>query len=142
MEILDKYLKENQGDYISFKDGKAHTLTLGKVKEDQIKDNRTDEMVNGVKFLVTEDNKAKTFFTTSIALIKKLNKVELKTTVKIQSKKVSSNGKPITTYDVWLVDGEVETEITLNDDDDDGIPVIEEGEEVIKTDGEVDGVPF
>ena len=72
MENSKKYLEENgYDDRISFNDGKAHTVKLLKDKEGTIPDGKGGT-VKGMKYLVEEDGKQKSFFTGSLGLVSKL----------------------------------------------------------------------
>jgi hypothetical protein len=71
MDNSKKYLDENgYDDRISFSDGKTHTVKLLKDKEGTIPGPRGD--VKGMKYLVEEDGKQKSFFTSSLGLVSKL----------------------------------------------------------------------
>lgn len=72
MQNSKEYLVNHQvRPFISFKDGKSHTVRLLKDKIDTLKDNQGN-VKEGVKYLVMEGDTEKTFFTGSIALISKL----------------------------------------------------------------------
>ncbi|MCR4307089.1 MAG: hypothetical protein NUV80_00855 [Candidatus Berkelbacteria bacterium] len=108
---------------ISFKDGQAHLLSMLNDKIDTIKG--TDgEMVEGVKYLVQEENEKKTFFTSSISLIQKLADVKEGENVIVQMKsRKGENGKWQSYYDVQYK-GKVGKDMGEE------IPVIEENESV------------
>lgn len=94
MDNSKKYLeKNNTNQYISFKDGEAHTVKLMDDKEDTMPDRFGKEggTINGMKYLVEENGIKKTFFTSSIGLISKLSEFEKGSTITIQMKSVKIN---------------------------------------------------
>lgn len=91
MENSKQFLHDNNIlARISFKDGQAHTVKLVKDKIDQIPDDQNKgRMIDGVKYMVTENGEPKTFFTSSVGLIQKLAecKEEAEVTIQMKSKK-------------------------------------------------------
>lgn len=87
--------------FISFKVNEPRHLILIDSKEDKIKDKRSGNMVDGVKFLVTEDGDQKSFFTTSFVLIQKLSEIDENSKVTVmQVKYKADDGDFKTSYEV------------------------------------------
>lgn len=86
MQVAKDFLKEHKIiPFISFKDGKSHTVKILNAKQDTIK--ATDgNMVEGIKCLVEEDGDQKSFFTSSVDLITKLSNREFNDVVTIEMK--------------------------------------------------------
>ena len=84
---------------ISFKDRQAHTVKLGSDKMKSFK-NEDGELVEGVKYLVSEAGVKKTFFTASAALIGTLSQYEPNDEVSIQMKsRKNEAGKFVSYYE-------------------------------------------
>lgn len=109
--------------FISFKDGKAHTVRLLKDKIDTLKDNQ-GVVKEGVKYLVVEGDTEKTFFTGSIALISKLAEYEEgdEVTIELKSRK-AENGE-------WRSYFEVSQKGFVSQINNEEIPIIEDDESV------------
>jgi len=120
MQSSKNYLQnKNISPYISFQDGKAHTVTLLADEDYTLMDKE------GIRFTVLENGEEKTFFTTSISLIRQLAEFSENTIVTIQLKTKIVNGNPVKSYDVSVVG-------TATKKEEIEIPVIEdEGKQAI-----------
>jgi len=115
MEAIKNFLKEHQMlPKISFKDKKEHTVEIVKAKEESF-NNEKGELVEGVKFLVTEDGEPKTFFTASQDLLTQLAECKEGETYKIKMYSESVGGVIKSRFSVQKVGGL--EEIPIVDDD-------------------------
>ena len=102
MSIEEEYLKDKGiTPSISFKDGKEHKVKIIKRKKDQLL-NQDGKMVDGISYLVTEDNIPKKFFTTSTKLVQELMGVIDEEVIIKQKKYQNTEGDWRTTYEVML----------------------------------------
>jgi len=107
---------------ISFKDGKEHIVKLLNDKIDKIQDG-TGKEIEGVKYLVEEDNENKSFFTSSIGLIAKLADLEENTMVGIKMIRKKTDAGYRSSFEVRLIDDNIpvienETEPSVLDNED------------------------
>lgn len=101
MKGAKSFMKNNdQIAFISFKVNEPRHLKLVDSKEDKIKDKRSGEMVDGVKFLVEEHGEKKTFFTSSFKLIGLLSDFEEGSEVTVMQVKYNDGGTFKTSYEV------------------------------------------
>jgi len=107
--------------FISFKDGKEHIVELVKCKRDMITGQDGKE-IDGVKWLVKENEEPKSFFTSSPALVNTLAEYSVGDIVKIKLKKVKTAEGFRSSYSVKLEEegdeGEEEEEDAEIDVDD------------------------
>ena len=101
MDAAKKYMKDNDMvPFLSFNLNENTVVKLLADKEDKIKDKRTGDMVDGVKFLIEHDGTKKSFFTSSYVLIQKLAEHAVGEVVTIRQIKKQGNEGPITSYEV------------------------------------------
>lgn len=107
MENSKEYLKKHKIlPKISFDKGKPRIVKLIEDKQESFT-NEKGELVEGMKYKVTENGDPKTIFTTSVALISRLAELEPETEVKITQKGYKQDGEFRTTYEVEVLDNEV-----------------------------------
>jgi len=115
MDAIKNFLKEHQIlPRISFKDRKEHTVQIMKARAESF-NNDKDELVQGVKFLVTEGGEPKTFFTASQDLLTQLAESKEGETYKIKMYSESVGGVIKSRFSVKKV-GETE-EIPVPEED-------------------------
>jgi len=121
MQASKQYQKDHKiMPFISFKDGKSHSVKLLNDKVDTLTGTDGKE-VEGIKYLVEENGEKKTFFTSSNTLISKLADLGEGDEVSIRMKSVQGkDGKWRSSYEV-SAKGKV-----IKDMEDGEIPIIEE----------------
>ena len=101
---------------ISFEPDKPRILKILERKREKFTNSEGD-LVDGIKYKVLENGEIKTFFTASQVLIGKLADVLDETIVKITQKKIREKGQIKTTYDVAIMDENMNSEIPIVEDE-------------------------
>jgi hypothetical protein len=103
MQASKQFLKDNEIlPRISFKDKETHTVTVLKDKLKTIQD-MSGQQINGVEYLVKEENDHKTFFTTSNQLIQALSQCNQGDVMNIKMVNKNVAGKITTGYEIEKV---------------------------------------
>ena len=122
MDNSKQYLKNHQiHPRISFKDGQSHTLKLLKDKPVKIT-TQTGEIVDGVRYLVEENEDVKTFQTASETLIQRLAEIPENEVVTIQMKRRKTEKGYRSYFEVVKLSEVFKEPSEISDDE---IPVIE-----------------
>lgn len=118
MKASKDFLGEhNIKPYISFKDGKAHIIELVSDQKDTIKDGRSGELIEGIKYDVKENGDEKIIFSSSVSLISQLAEFPVGAIVRIEMKsRKDASGIFKSYYDVSAVDPNFTPEPSFEDE--------------------------